>query len=133
MTAPTDPLSEFAVTESMISIKHVEMFERLLENAEPTRDVSVFLAANPVILAQWEGEGRGRWVIPRDRLDPIAVDFMLGDKPGATIAWTAVVLADPGANLADAGALGGLFARAVQPILDGVAWETAEDGKVIEV
>jgi len=123
--ATVDPLSEFAVTESTISIKHVEMLERLLENAEAARDVPAFLAANPVILAQWQGAGRDRWIIPRGRLGPLAIDFMLGDKPDAVFAWTAVVLAAPDAELADPGALDGLFARAVQPTLDGRAWMAA--------
>jgi hypothetical protein len=125
MTMPADPLSAFAVTESMISLKHVEKLASQLDGADAAHDVPAFVAANPVILAQWEGEGRERWVVPRDRLGPAGVDFALGDRLGATLKWIAVVFADPDADLGDGGALDALFTRATQPVLDWRAWIAA--------
>jgi TusA-related sulfurtransferase len=125
MTMPVDPLSEFAVTESMISLKHVERLESLLDSTDTERDIPAFIAANPVVLAQWEGEGRERWVVPRDRLGSAAVDFVLGDRPGTTLQWIAAVFADPGADLGNGGALDALFAQATRPVLDWRAWIAA--------
>jgi hypothetical protein len=76
------------------------------------------------MLAQWEGEGRDRWIIPRDRLGNEAdVDFMLGDRPGAVITWVAVVLADPNAALLAAPDEAETYLRRfAQPILDWRVW-----------
>lgn len=95
-----DPLSEFFVPWTEISIEEIAAFNVALAAAPNEAAMQEFLQENPRFLFQHLTAGRGYWVIPHKHLGAEhETDFLIAESDAGQLTWHAVEIERPQAPL----------------------------------